>query len=187
MTRRSPPAPILAFGISAVAVLGAGLAFAAARPSDAQLIASAASAAPAAIGHQATVIATDGAGRMRPLRRGGNGWTCIPDDPSTPGTDPMCVDRNGMAWMEAMRAHRPPPAATGFAYMLQGGSDASNTDPYATKAAVGAWVKTGPHVMVLSRAVAAASGFPGGPHPDTSRPYVMFAGTPYAHIMMPVR
>jgi hypothetical protein len=31
------------------------------------------------------------------------------------------------------------------------------------------------------------AGYPGGPHPDTSRPYVMFAGTPYAHIMMPVR
>lgn len=187
MTRHSPPAPILAFGISAAAVLGAGLAFAAARPSDAQLIASAASAAPAAIGGNATVIATDGAGRMRPLRRGGNGWTCMPDDPSTPGIDPMCVDRNGMAWMEAMGAHRPPPAGTGLAYMLQGGTDASNTDPFATRPAGGGWVKTGPHVMVMSRAVAAASGFSGGPHPDTSRPYVMFAGTPYAHIMMPVR
>jgi hypothetical protein len=87
--------------------------------------------------------------------------------------------------MQAMMAHRTPPAAVGFAYMLRGGFDASNLDPFATKPAGGAWVKTGPH-MVLSRAVASASGYPGGPHPDTSRPYVMFGGTPYAHIMMPV-
>jgi hypothetical protein len=67
-------------------------------------------------------------------------------------------------------------------------ADASNTDPYAVQPARGAsWVRTGPHVMILDRAAAAGSGFPGGPRPDTSRPYVMFAGTPYAHIMMPVR
>jgi hypothetical protein len=175
-----------AFILSAAATFAAGLASAAARPSDAQLIASAVSAAPAAIGGKASVIATDGAGRMRPLRRGSNGWTCIPDNPSTPGIDPMCVDGNGMAWMHAMLAHRPPPAAVGFAYMLRGGTDASNLDPYATRPAGGAWVRTGPHIMVLGRTVAAASGYPGGPNPDTSRPYVMFGGTPYAHIMMPV-
>jgi hypothetical protein len=27
----------------------------------------------------------------------------------------------------------------------------------------------------------------GLPTPDTSRPYVMWAGTPYAHLMIPVR
>jgi hypothetical protein len=29
--------------------------------------------------------------------------------------------------------------------------------------------------------------YPGGARPDTSRPYVMWAGTPYAHLMIPVR
>jgi hypothetical protein len=72
--------------------------------------------------------------------------------------------------------------------MLQGAADASNTDPYAGKPARGAaWVRTGPHIMILDRNAAASSGYPGGPNPDTSRPYVMFAGTPYAHIMLPVR
>src|SRR5438132_12537648 len=35
-------------------------------------------------------------------------------------------------------------------YMLAGGTDASNTDPYATKPpATNYWIKTGPHVMVV--------------------------------------
>jgi hypothetical protein len=77
----------------------------------------------------------------------------------------------------------------GVAYMLAGGSDASNLDPYAEKPAAGdKWVSTGPHVMILSAQAAKASGFPAGEKaPDTSKPYVMFAGTPYAHIMMPVK
>jgi hypothetical protein len=41
--------------------------------------------------------------------------------------------------------------------------------------------------MIFDRNAAVSSGYPGGTTPDTSRPYVMFAGTPYAHIMMPVR
>jgi hypothetical protein len=156
---------------------------------DAQIIANATSAAPASIGRNATVVATDGAGRMRPVRRGTNGWTCMPDDPNTPANDPMCFDRNGMAWADAWMHHKIPPAGkAALAYMLQGAADASNTDPFATKPARGrSWVRTGPHIMILDRNAAAASGYPGGANPDTSKPYIMFAGTPYAHIMLPVR
>ena len=32
------------------------------------------------------------------LRQGTNGWACVPDGPS-PGVDPMCVDKGGMAWV----------------------------------------------------------------------------------------
>ena len=28
--------------------------------------------------------------------------------------------------------------------------------------------------------------YPSGPQPDTTKPYVMFANTPYAHVMIPV-
>jgi hypothetical protein len=156
----------------------------AAAPADP--VASAVSAAPASIGKAATVMSLD----MKVLRKGTNDWTCFPDDPGTPGNDPMCFDRNGMAWMTALTQHKAPPkGAVGFCYMLQGGSDASNLDPFATKPPAGSkWVTTGPHVMILSAAVAAASGYPTKQaNPDTSRPYVMFGGTPYAHIMAPVR
>jgi hypothetical protein len=191
MTRNTRLFLISATAAAAAAAAAVTIEHARAAPvrSDAQLVADAASAAPAAIGRAAAVVAPNGSGGMRTLRRGSNGWTCMPDEPNTPDDDPMCVDRNGLAWAEAWMGHRVPLAdRPGLAYMLRGAADASNTDPYAAKPAAGAgWVRTGPHIMILDRNAAVRSGYPGGPHPDTSRPYVMFAGTPYAHIMMPVR
>ena len=34
---------------------------------------------------------------MRTLRKGSNGFTCMPDNPVTPGPDPMCMDANADA------------------------------------------------------------------------------------------
>jgi hypothetical protein len=172
-------------GMRAFLIIGLAAAGVAAHAAGKDPIASAASAAPPAIGAAATVMTMDG----KVLRKGTNGWTCFPDDPGTPGDDPMCVDRNGMAWMNALMAKKPPPKAVGLSYMLQGGSDASNLDPFVSKPAAGQkWVTTGPHMMVLSAEVAAASGYPSKQaNPDTTRPYVMYGGTPYAHIMFPVK
>ena len=47
------------------------------------------------------------------------------------------------------------------------------------------WVKTGPHIMVVG-SKEMLTGYPSGAKPDTSAPYVMWAGTPYAHLMVPV-
>ena len=151
-------------------------------PASPALMTGALGAAPAAVARGATVISGDG----KVLRKGGNGWTCMPDNPATPGPDPMCFDKVGLAWAMAWMGHKTPPGATGMAYMLKGGTDASNLDPFATKPTRG-WIKTGPHVMILSADAARASGYPAGANPDTSKPYVMFAGTPYAHIMMPTK
>src|SRR5579884_2986009 len=57
-------------------------------------IASAESAAPASLAHDATIMTADASGAMKTIRQGKNGWTCIPDDPHTPGPDPMCMDAN---------------------------------------------------------------------------------------------
>ncbi len=154
---------------------------------DAALIASALDAAPPSIGKDAEVAVMRSDGSMRSVRRGSNGFTCIPDDPSTPGPDPMCADANAMDWMVALATRKPPPQGkAGLIYMLKGGVDASNTDPYATAPASGAdWVRTGPHVMVVGAPGLLAS-YPAGPKPDTSMPYVMYGGTPYAHLMAPV-
>ncbi len=154
---------------------------------DAALITSALDAAPPSIGKDAEVAVMNSDGSMRSVRRGSNGFTCIPDDPSTPGPDPMCADANAMDWLMAMAARKPPPQGkAGFIYMLKGGVDASNTDPYATGPAKGDdWVRTGPHVMVVGDA-SLLTAYPSGRNPDTSRPYVMYGGTPYAHLMAPV-
>ena len=150
-------------------------------------VASAESAAPAAIAHNAAIITADAKGVMTTVRKGTNGWTCMPDAPDTPGPDPMCFDENAGKWEQAWVAHKPPPAgAVGLMYMLEGGTDASNTDPYATKpTANNDWIKTGPHIMVVGSKDILA-GHPSGMKPDTAVPYVMWAGTPYAHLMVPV-
>jgi len=156
-------------------------------PSDAQLIASAQRAAPAKVSKDATIIAMDADGKMRTLRQGTNGFTCMADSPATPGPDPMCMDKNAFAWAGAWMAHKDPPQGkVGFMYMLEGGTDASNTDPYAkSPTANNDWIKTGPHIMIVG-SKAMLAGYPSGAKPNTSTPFVMWAGTPYAHLMVPV-
>ena len=155
--------------------------------SDEQIVASAMTAAPAKVSADATVVAAQPDGTLRTVRAGSNGWTCMADNPTTPGPDPMCMDRNAGAWAAAWMGKKTPPSETpGIMYMLAGGTDASNTDPYAkAPTAGGDWVKTGPHLMVVGSS-AVLAGYPSGPSPDTKAPYVMWAGTPYAHLMIPV-
>ncbi len=159
---------------------------AAAAPSDP--IESAMAAAPQSIARDATIIQAAADGSMTTLREGNNGWTCMPNNPATPGHDPMCMDANALKWAQAWMTRKTPPANNvGLMYMLAGGSDASNMDPWGTKPAEGQqWVETGPHVMVVGSDSLNAL-YPSGPNPDTNKPYVMFGGTPYAHVMMPVK
>lgn len=158
-------------------------------PSDAQLIASAMQAAPAKVAKSATIVAMDGAGAMRTLRKGSNGFTCMPDNPATPGPDPMCMDANAMQWANAWMAHKDPPKGkVGFMYMLAGGTDGSNTDPYAAKPEPNNhWIKTGPHIMIVGADADFYDTYPKSADPDTTQPYVMWAGTPYQHLMAPVK
>ena len=146
-------------------------------------IKSAMSAAPMAIAQNATIMDM---ATMAVIRPGTNGWTCFPDGPS-PGVDPMCLDKNGLDWAHAWMSRKDPPQGKmGIGYMLAGGSDASNTDPFATKPNPGdRWVDTGPHLMILN----IGDKFDGYPTTATNTkvPYVMFAGTPYAHLMIPVK
>ena len=63
--------------------------------------------------------------------------------------------------LQAWIGKQAPPAdlGSGFMYMLAGGTDASNTDPYATGPAAGnAWIETGPHVMIVGPAAMHAIG-----------------------------
>ena len=151
-------------------------------------VASAMAAAPASIAGGAMIIQAAADGSMKTLREGSNGWTCMPDNPATPGHDPMCLDANAMKWAQAWMTHKDPPANNvGLMYMLAGGSDASNMDPWGTKPAEGQkWVETGPHVMVVGSEALNAL-YPSSPSPDTTKPYVMFGGTPYAHVMVPIK
>lgn len=158
-------------------------------PTDKQMIASAMSAAPKNVARGATIVAMEADGKMRTLREGKNGFTCMPDNPATPGPDPMCMDKNAMEWVHAWVGRKNPTAGkVGFMYMLAGGTDASNTDPYATKPEKGNnWVKTGAHVMIVGATPDFYDMYPKDAKPDTSVPYVMWPGTPYQHLMAPVK
>jgi hypothetical protein len=146
------------------------------------------SAAPPSIAENATFLDNDvdADGAFIVLREGSNGWYCFPDYPVSPGNDPACYDQSFLDWIHALFAGEDPNITVpGLAYMLQGGSDASNTDPLAAEPAEGEeWVSTPPHVMIL---------LPGELDPNLfstdhsyGGPYIMWAGTPYEHIMMPV-
>jgi hypothetical protein len=100
------------------------------RKSDAELIANAMSAAPAAVSKEATIVVVEAGGKLRTLRQGQGAFTCVPDDPNTPGHDPICLDRNGLEWLKSLLAReKPPEGKIWFGYMLTGGSDASIDDP----------------------------------------------------------
>lgn len=158
-----------------------------AKGGDKALIASAMSAAPPAIAAKATIIDMGPKG-ARVIRKGSNGFTCMADNPTTPGPDPMCGDENAMAWVAAWAGHKTPDAQkVGFLYMLAGGTDASNVDPYAEKPTKqNHWIKTGPHVMIVGNPEMTTH-YPVSPDPDTKQAYVMWSGTPYAHLMIPVK
>lgn len=155
---------------------------------DADMIKNAEMAAPAAVSSQATIHAMAEDGKLKTLREGSNGWWCMPNDPSTPGDDPMCGDANSFEWAAAwMGKTEPPNGKVGFMYMLQGGPAGSNTDPYAMQPPAGEnWVETGPHLMIVNTKGMLA-GHPGGVKPDTTKPYVMWGGTPYEHLMLPTQ
>jgi hypothetical protein len=153
------------------------------------------SAAPDSVASGATIMdwpATEG-GQFTQLRAGKNGWVCYPSTPnatSAMGQDPMCLDAEFQKWAGAWMTKKAPKlTGVGVAYMLKGDRGASVTDPFA-KTAAGAkdakdWVVAGPHIMVTTPNTAALSSLPGAPAGGT--PWVMWKGTPYAHIMVPVK
>jgi hypothetical protein len=149
--------------------------------SDADYIKAALSAAPPAVAKDATVVRMADDGSMHTLRKGSNGFTCL-----IMGTDKMCNDVNSMEFLHAMMKKEPPPNKVGISYMLAGDVGASNTDPFATgKTADNHWIVTGPHIMVFGPP-AKSLGYTEAKDPDPSRPYMMWAGTPYEHAMVPV-
>jgi hypothetical protein len=172
----------LAAGAVALALVAPTAVLAQTTMSDSDYIAKVMAAAPPAVVKTATIVTMQG-GAMRTIQTGTNGFTCML---APPVGEPMCADKNAMAWIQSYASHTAPPDGIGFVYMLAGDQGASNTDPYASSAtADNHWIKTGPHVMIVGP-TAKTMGYPMTSDPDVTRPYVMWAETPYAHIMIPV-
>ena len=174
---------MLAAGLSLVAAIPAA-AIESAAVTDEELINTLKDAAPAAVLKDATILNMGADGQMKVIQAGTNGWTCM-----DPGNAPMCADEAGMEWGKAWQAKAPPPQKLGFIYMLRGDNGTSNTDPSATKETPeNNWIKTGPHVMIVgAEAKSMLQAYPRNAKPDPSKPYVMWPGTPYEHLMLPVK
>lgn len=145
------------------------------------MIENALSAAPAGIAEGAAVI--DGEGNA--LRQGTNGYTCLPDNPAAAGNSPMCLDGAWMAWVQAWMSGEEAPAVEtiAVAYMLQGDDGNSNIDPNATEPTDdNEWVDAGPHLMLLAP-LSVLEGMSRDPY--SGEPWVMWAGTSLAHVMIP--
>ena len=140
-------------------------------------------AGPSSLSKNATIMDRDG----NVLRKGTNGWTCMPDNPETPGTDPMCMNEPWLNFMGALKNNKKPTyTQVGIAYMLQGDTPVSNTDPYATAPKPGDdWVEgLGAHIMVLVPDVEALKNV--STNSKNGGPWVMWPDTPYAHLMIPI-
>ena len=157
--------------------------------SDADYARQALAAGPEVIADGAAVARPEHDGTMRTLRDGTNGFTCL-----IMGTDRMCADKNSMQFIHAMMSNVPPPNQLGVVYMLGGdtgpsgevGGD-SNVDPSATvKTPSNHWVITGPHIMLFGPP-SKTLGYTEAADPDTTKPYMMWANTPYEHAMVPVK
>jgi len=156
----------------------------------AEKIANAIKAAPSGITDKAAILDWPSKEGMAPevLRPGTNGWSCFPDTPDTRGNDPVCVDEPWMGWFQAWLSKKTPQVTrVGIGYMMAaGGGFGSNTDPFAMKESPdNRWSQHAPHVMIIVPDVKALAGIP--TDPKNGGPYVMWAGTPYAHIMAPTK
>lgn len=180
---------VLSTTVAAALILG--VAGTAAAQSKAAKIASAVAAAPASVAKNATIKDwPDKTGKMATLREGSNGWVCLPSEPKTKylKNDAMCLDPMWQEWMAAFVEKRAPKIThVGYAYMLSADEWGSNTEPMVAKEPTpdNQWHHQGPHVMVLYPDASQLAGIP--VRPSTSGPYVMQSGSPFAHVMWPVK
>jgi len=153
-------------------------------------IASATSAAPASIAANATVMDWPGKdGKMATLREGSNGWTCMPSHPKSKyiQNDAMCLDQTWLSFIGALTSKTAPSVKqVGYSYMLSANDWESNTDGAATAPTPdNQWHHVGSHVMVVYPDAKMLEGIP--TRPSKQGAYVMWPGTPYAHVMFPVK
>ncbi len=149
--------------------------------STAQKIDLAKAAAPANVSDEARILDADNT----VLQEGNNGWTCMVGTPPN-YENPMCVDAVWLGWLDAFMNKKPyknDAKSIGFSYMLVGDIPVDNDEPFNTDEDKNTWVQEGPHLMLL---------VPQGLFGDLPRdpyaggPYVMWEGSEYAHIMVPL-
>ena len=153
--------------------------------SDEQLIKLAQSGAPSEISKEAGVQVIGEDGKLKELKKGTNGFTCLPFVDNKKDPDPMCMDPAATQWASDFIGGAPKPTNTeaGIAYMAKGGWHWQKNGKVLMKEEPGAkLMKDPPHWMIFFPFEAKKSGLP--PAPNKGGVYIMFEETPYSHLMV---
>ena len=154
--------------------------------SDKAYIERAMSGAPQSISADAAIARIEKDGSVTSLREGKNGFTCGTIDDG--GNSPVCADQAGWDFLVSAFTHQDKPKSDkpGIAYMMQGGRHwESKSGDIVMESGNGAHMaKEPPHWMLLAPFDHESSGLPTHPNPNGVGTYIMFAGTPYAHLMV---
>jgi len=143
------------------------------------------SAAPSRISKDAAVMLPDETGKLAEVKKGTNGFTCIPTVNNRPERDPMCFDAAVGQWVDALVNKKDKPGNTvpGISYMARGGYHWEKDGKILMGEVPGAkLVKEPPHWMLMWPFDSKEAKLPTLPNP--SGVYIMFDGSPFAHLMV---
>jgi hypothetical protein len=155
-----------------------------AKMSKEQLIKLARSAAPASVSKNATIMIPGEDGKMVEAVKGTNGFTCLPDIDGMSVPDPICADAASMQWINDLMSGAPKPSNTvpGVSYMAKGGWYFEKDGKILMKNEPGAEAKQEPPHWMVFWPFEGSAGLP--TYPDAFGTYIMWEGTPYAHLMV---
>ena len=153
--------------------------------SQEDLVKLALSAAPAHISKDAAVMLPDASGKLAEVKKGANGFTCIPTVNNRSEPDPMCFDAAVGQWVDALVNKKDKPGNTvpGIAYMARGGYHWEKNGKVLMEEQPGAkLVKEPPHWMMMWPFTSQETRLP--TVPNHSGVWIMFDGSPFAHLMV---
>lgn len=143
------------------------------------------SAAPPHIAKDAGVLLPGEEGKLVEVKKSNNGFNCIPTVMNRPEPDPMCFDAAVGQWVQSFlsKAEKPSNTVPGVSYMARGGYHWEKDGKALMNEEPGAkLVKEPPHWMIMWPFSSADTRLP--THPNPSGVWIMYDGTPYAHLMI---
>lgn len=151
---------------------------------DAEYIKVAEAGGPSHVAAHAAIARINEDGLVTQIRAGTNGFTCLVGVPGDPDA-PLCADEAALQWIRdaVSKERKPTNTVPGIAYMAKGGvhHETSNGDIVMEAGPNTTPHSEPPHWMLLWP-VDTTSGFATKENP--SGVYIMFANTPYAHLMV---
>jgi hypothetical protein len=142
-------------------------------------------AAPSSIAKGAGVMVLGEDGKLTEIKKSENGFNCLPALENDPEPDPICFDDAVGQFIESFlsKAEKPSNTVPGVAYMAHGGYHWERDGKVLMEKEPGAKrVKEPPHWMIMWPFKSEDTKLPNRPNPSGA--WVMFDGSPYAHLMI---